>query len=142
MQLIILCLGLNLLWSYVPPVPPPVGVAEILQALMSSEKSVLLYFGIRTAVLWVGHVLFNTGIYESAGKSLHGQYFPRVFVVQISMSYFPESVMRSLGIPWSLRFSVQQVDVQGFRMDHCLLGWWICAHWHQYSYNYMLRWGQ
>ena len=42
------------------------GVAEILQALMSSEKSVLLYFGILTAVLWVDHVLFHTGIYESA----------------------------------------------------------------------------
>jgi len=42
------------------------GVAEIHQALMSSEKSVLLYFGILTAVLWVDHVLFHTGIYESA----------------------------------------------------------------------------
>ena len=48
------------------------GVAEILQALMSSEKSVLIYFGIPAAVLWVDHVLVHTGIYESTEKSLHG----------------------------------------------------------------------
>ena len=47
------------------------GVAEILQALMSSEKSVLLYFGIPAVVLWVDHALVHTGIYESTGKSLH-----------------------------------------------------------------------
>ena len=89
------------------------GVAEILQA------------SVPAAVLWVDHVLLHTGIHESAGKSLHG-----VFIVQISMSYIrrgsylsPESVQRSVGIPWSLQFSVQQVDVQGFRMDRCLLGW-------------------
>ena len=48
------------------------GVAEILQALMSSERSVLLYFGIPAAVLWEDHVLVHTGICESTGKSLHG----------------------------------------------------------------------
>jgi hypothetical protein len=115
----------NALYNSVSRIQPLVdlcsacGVAEILQA------SVLLYFGIPAAVLWVDHVLLHTGIYESAGKSLHG-----VFIVQISMSYVrrgsylsPESVQRSVGIPWSLQFSVQQVDVQGFRMDRCLLGW-------------------
>jgi hypothetical protein len=50
---------------------------EILQALMSSEKSVLSNFGIPAAVLWADHVLFHTGIYESAGKSLHEHGMPR-----------------------------------------------------------------
>ena len=45
------------------------GVAEILQALMSSEKSVLLYFGIPAAVLWEDHVLVHTGICENTGMS-------------------------------------------------------------------------
>ena len=71
------------------------GVAEILQALMSSEKSVQLYFGIPAAVLWVDHVLFHTGIYESPAKSLHGNGLSRE-----SLSYkFPLSMCK--GSVWT-----------------------------------------
>ena len=59
-------------------------------------------------------------------------YVPRVFIVQISMSYDGTVTSHrsrcgghwvSLGVCDS-RFS------RWFRMDHCLLGWWICVHWH------------